>query len=112
VAVKFSDDGEHNYTTDGKHLPSNKVPSLYPHPVEVVKAIKKPSINWEHVRDEYKFLAQDVTGSAWLYIEEPALDDGPWGAARCEFASADSHVSYTPGTCDWKDSLVARPKDV
>ena len=26
--------------------------------------------------------------------------------------NADLFTSYTPGTCDWKDSLVERPKAV
>ena len=32
-----------------------------------VKKVTKPSINWEHVRDEYKFLAQDASGKAWEF---------------------------------------------
>lgn len=111
VLVKFTDGGKGAYTTDGKEHENHEVPTLYPYPVEIVKKITKPSINWEHVRGEYKFLAQDVDGSAWLYWEEPKLCDVGWYAELGDFALADSHVSYTTGTCDWKDSLVARPKD-
>ena len=77
--------------------------------VEVVKKVTKPSINWEHVRDEYKFLAQDVTGSAWLYIEEPTPDEDYWCAEAGVYVNANSYASYIPGNCDWKDSLVKRP---
>jgi hypothetical protein len=71
--------------------------------------VTKPSINWEHVRDEYKFLAQDVTGSAWLYIEEPTPDEVYWRAEAGVYVNANSYASYIPGNCDWKDSLVKRP---
>lgn len=111
VVVAFKDGGDRTYTTDGKSIRTNEKPSLYPYPVEIVKKVTKPSIDWEHVRDEYNYLAQDANGNAWLYWEEPGLSEDHWVAARGECAEAHSHVSYTPGTCDWKDSLVARPKD-
>lgn len=111
VCVKFANGVEYTYTLDGKYTAEHALPSLYPYPVEIVKKVVKPSINWEHVRGEYNYLAQDANGNAWLYWEEPGLSEDHWVAARGECAEAHSHVSYTPGTCDWKDSLIARPKD-
>jgi hypothetical protein len=96
------------YTLDGKCM-LNTTQVLFPHPVEITKKITKPSINWEHVRDEYKFLAQDDTGSAWLYIEEPTPDEVYWRAEAGVYVNANSYASYIPGNCDWKDSLVKRP---
>lgn len=73
--------------------------------------VTKPSINWEHVSDKYKFLARDSTGVAWLYGKEPTLVEGFWDVSLGEFALADSHASYDAGTCDWEDSLVVRPTE-
>ena len=100
------------YTISGKTSRNHKIPSLYPYPVEVVKKLVKPSINWEHVRDDYKFLAQDANGNAWLYWEKPMLGDGCWITTRGECSEADSYASYTSGAVDWKDSLIARTKEV
>ena len=112
VIVKFVCGGNPSYTVDGKSHEVHENPSLYPYPVGVFKKITKPSINWEHVRDDYNYLAQDSSGNAWLYWEEPKPGEAGWGVARGECATANSHVSYIPGTCDWKDSLVARPEGV
>jgi hypothetical protein len=113
VHAEFANGGESTYTSDGKFREEDENPSLYPHPVEIVKKsvrqIVKPSINWEQVREEYRFLARDENNTAWLYLEEPAVCRVGWGVKRGVPAEAGSYVSYTPGTCDWKDSLVERP---
>lgn len=111
VIVKFVCGGNHSYTVDGKSHEVHENPSLYPYPVGVFKKITKPSINWEHVHSKYNYLAADDMGNAWLYGKEPTIDDdGYWDAELGEFALADTHASYIPGTCDWKDSLVVRPE--
>lgn len=112
VVVSFDSGRSESYTTDGKCKEEHEKPSIYPYLVEVIKKVKKPSINWEHVRDDYKFLAQDANGNAWLYWEKPRLSEDHWVTTRGECAEAHSHASYIPGTCDWKDSLVARPEGV
>ena len=112
VVVNFGEPLERCYSFDGKYMQLyDTQQTLFPYPVEIVKKLVKPSINWEHVRGEYKFLAQDSTGVAWLYSEEPTLGEDFWDVSMGLFALADTHTSYTPGTSDWKDSLVARPKD-
>jgi hypothetical protein len=107
VVVRFGN-AVLNYTADGKYQMYARQ-TLYPYPVEVVKKVSKPSINWDHVRAEYKFLAQDANGNAWLYWEKPESGDDHWYATQGLCSEAESHVSYGPGTCDWKDSLVERP---
>ena len=112
--VVYLDSGKsESYSKDGKYASYDENISLYPHPVEVIKKVSKPSINWGHVRKDFKFLAQDIDGNAYLYWEKPVLGscDG-WQSTRGDFAEAGSYVSYTPGTCDWKDSLIARPEGV
>ena len=112
INVKFADGGGDTYMTNGKSHVNYENPSLYPYPVEVVKKVVKPSINWEHVRDKYKFLAQDTNGNAWLYWEKPLMGDGRWLASRGDCSEADSYASYTPGIVDWKHSLIVRPQEV
>ena len=99
------------YTLDGKYV-LNAAQALFPHPVEVIKKITKPPINWDHVHGKYSYLVADDVGNAWLYGKEPTIDDdnGYWDVELGEFALADTHVSYAPGTCDWKESLVKRPE--
>ena len=100
------------YTLGGKYR-TYTLQTLFTYPVEVVKKsvrqAVKPSINWEQVREECKFLARDENSTAWLYQEKPEIYREGWGVTRGMPAEAGSYVSYTPGTCDWKDSLVERP---
>ena len=112
VVAEFDGMGRKCYTKEGKSNKSLEKPSLYSYPVQVYKEATKPSINWEHVRDKYKFLAQDANGNAWLYGEKPLMGDGRWLASRGDCSEADSYASYTPGIVDWKHSLVVRPQEV
>jgi hypothetical protein len=79
----------------------------------VKKAPKtKPSINWDYVSTEFKWMATDEDGQTYLFSEEPTRYGGCdyWdfhNGVRCIDASCWS--SYVHGTCDWKDSLVERP---
>ena len=110
VLVKF---GDHTttYNLDGKfHKLGNVV--LFPYPVEVVKSIVRPSINWAHVNEKFKWLAYDLDGSPWVYEYEPTAEGTStcWRTSKGDTFRADRLTSYVPGTCDWKDSLVERPK--
>jgi hypothetical protein len=67
-------------------------------------------VGYVMVRDDYNYLSQDANGNAWLYWEKPELSEDHWITTKGECAEANSHVSYIPGTCDWDDSLVARPE--
>ena len=110
VVVGLGSGRYESYTLEGRYAEYDENISLYTHPVEVIKKVTKPSINWEHVRGEYKFLAQDVNGKAWMYCTEPGIGEDHWFTTSGECAKAHSYASYTPGTCNWEDSLVTRPE--
>lgn len=71
----------------------------------------KPSINWDHVHPDYKWLARDEDGEATLFAAKPNIDSVEyfWWAERTCYLGADVFASFNPGTCDWADSLVERP---
>ena len=112
VIVDLYSGSSESYTAGGLYQENHENPSLYPYPVEVVKKITKPFINWEHVHNKFKWLAQDSEGGYWLYEEEPIEIDGEWICSSGDCTSAEGFISLIPGTCDWKDSLVARPEGV
>lgn len=69
----------------------------------------KPSINWDHVAPEWKYMATDRDGLSFLFKSKPKItgscdwdDDHP-----CIIT--DFFSSFKPGNCDWEDSLVCRP---
>jgi hypothetical protein len=72
--------------------------------------LTKPSINWDHVSGEWQWLARDSLGNTYLYIEEPKISRGSecWCSVYVS-RLADTFSSFSPGDCDWKDSLVQRP---
>ena len=109
VFVKFQnyDELHISYTMEGKFHSQGNI-TLFPHPVEVVKAITKPSIDWSHVSPEYNYLAQDENGDGYLCGKNPHRVDMIW-SMETPYISATTFTSYVPGTCNWKDSLVERP---
>ena len=110
VVVNFGGLMERCYSLEGKYEQLYATqPTLFPYPIEIVKKVTKPSINWEHVRSVFKYLAQDEDGSAWLYTKKPASNVYGWSVPHGECSTVHSQASYTPGTCDWKDSLIKRP---
>ena len=110
VVVNFGGLMERCYSLEGKYEQLYATqPTLFPYPIEIVKKITKPSINWDHVRSEFKYLVQDKDGSAWLYSEKPESDIDEWNVTQGECSTVHSHASFTPGTCNWEDSLTIRP---
>ena len=110
VVVVFNRNDDENvvtYTNDGKYHVEGNV-TLFPHPVEIVKSVTKPSIDWSHVSPEYNYLAQDENGDGYLCGKNPHRVDVIW-SMETPYISATTFTSYVPGTCDWKDSLVKRP---
>ena len=105
----FMNGSECTYTREGKNTVDQAIPSLYPYPVEVVKKVTKPSINWEHVTHKFKFLSKDINGDYWLFEEKPIKTADGWDVTQGECSTVHSHVSFTPGTCNWEDSLITRP---
>ena len=109
VAVfNCNDEKVATYTNDGKYHNEGNV-TLYPHPIEIVKATIKPSIDWSHVSSEYNYLAQDANGDGYLCGKNPQRMSTTWGM-ETPYIRATAFTSYEPGTCDWCDSLVKRPE--
>ena len=110
VLAKFqnNDDIIISYTADGKFHNQGNI-TLFPYPVEVVKAVTKPSIDWSHVSSEYNYLAQDSNGDGYLCGKNPHRMSMAWSMETPIRATA--FTSYVPGTCDWRNSLVKRPKN-
>lgn len=69
----------------------------------------KPSINWDHVAPEFVVMATDGDGSSWLYRKIPMPMENKCRWHDIEWVDAILFSSFTPGTCDWRDSLVIRP---
>ena len=109
VFVKFQnyDELHISYTMEGKFHNQGNI-TLFPHPVEVVKSVTKPSIDWSHVSPEYNYLAQDSNGKGYLCGKNPSRHTLAW-VMESPYIRATTFTSYVPGTCDWKDSLVERP---
>ena len=110
VVVVFNrndDENDVTYTNDGKyHVEGNA--TLFTYPVEIVKAAVKPSIDWSHVSENFQYLAMDEGGLHHLFAEKPELITGEW-TTHALYLYAEHFTSFTPGTCDWRDSLVKRP---
>ena len=95
------------YTNDGKYHEAGNV-TLFPHPVEIVKAVTKPSIDWSHVSEDFQYLAMDSSGVCYLYSGKPSQGESQWVPDMLR-TSTGSFASFISGTCDWRDSLVKRP---
>lgn len=108
VEVNFGGGVYDHYTIDGKYTP-NATQTLFPYPVEIVKKVAKPSINWEHVDSKFNYLAEDSNEDAFLYEKEPFITMTAFGSRGGEIAEVHMFASYVKGTCDWKESLVKRP---
>ena len=109
VEVSFGGSVPEIYTLDGKfHSWANQ--TLFPYPVEIIKKVAKPYINWEHVDSKFNYLAEDANGDAFLYEKEPFVTVTAFGSRGGEIAEVHMFASYVKGTCDWKESLVKRPE--
>lgn len=71
----------------------------------------KPSIDWDHVAEGLNWLVRDEDKEVYLFENRPDQRSFGWCKAGSEeyCVATDMFSSYTPGTCDWKDSLVMRP---
>ena len=126
------------YTIDGKYHDDGNA-TLFPYPVEIVgadtknlreelkhlrdevktlrEALKtcqskpqelKPSIDWNHVNEVFQYLAMDADGECYIYTDKPLQCERQW-TTNLPCSPAINFTSFTPGTCDWRDSLVKRP---
>ena len=106
VHVKFND-FIIAYTADGKYHEAGNV-TLFPYPVEITKAITKPSIDWNHVSEDFQYLAMDSSGLHHLFAEEPEPTLTEWTTSTI-YIYAGHFASFSASTCHWRDSLVKRP---
>jgi hypothetical protein len=92
---------------DGTEVPvwmDDKDPVFYD---DVQYRIKcKPWINWDHVSEKYSCLFSDDFKS-YISTGSDITEDTHYDFGIC--CDADNFSSFTPGTCDWRDSLVMRP---
>ncbi len=111
VKVRFESGEVESYTSKG-NLFSRGNRALFHHPVKIVQdeSATKPSIDWSHVKSEYKWLSVDKDGSAFVYENEPEHGIDYWRSSGATYYYVNGLASYTPGTCDWQDSLVKRPE--
>ena len=109
VVVVFNRNDERTitYTTDGKYSVDGNV-TLFPYPIEITKAITKPSIDWDHVSEAFQYLAMDSGGLHHLFTEKPDPIDVEW-TTHALYIYAEHFASFSAGTCHWRDSLVKRP---
>ena len=112
VKVKFKTGDVKTYTREGYMYINCRNQSLFPRPVKIVQddSATKPSIDWSHVKEDYKWLSVNANGSADVYEYEPKVGGGGyWCNPKGGSNKVNGLASYVPGTCDWKDSLVKRP---
>ena len=108
--VRFNNGRTCLYASDGKYCADSSI-VLFPYPIEITKAVTKPSIDWTQIKDEYKWLAVDVNNCAYVYENEPNIDGiAYWSTSSATYFCVNGLVSYSRGTCDWKESLVKRPE--
>lgn len=74
---------------------------------------REPFIDWATVDERWNYLARDEDGWPRLFTEKPEASRKSW---MCTGHGVSVNVSglfssYHPGTCDWRDSLVERPKE-
>lgn len=73
-----------------------------------------PSVDWTPIHKDYQWLAKYSNGNGLFFTTEPSMDHSieRWvyfgGGKDCR---ADLLSSYKPGSCNWRESLVRRPKD-
>lgn len=72
-------------------------------------APEKPSINWDHVAPEFKYLVLNGSGNHTICTDKPTYSDGEWwGGGR--YFGVTMFASFKPGNCAPEDSLVERPE--
>ena len=107
VVFDCNDERTVTYTIDGRYHDDGNI-TLFPYPIEITKAITKPSIDWSHVSEDFQYLAMDSGGLHHLFAEKPEPIAVEW-TTHALYIYAGHFASLIAGTCDWKDSLVKRP---
>lgn len=67
-------------------------------------------IDWDHVDEEYNYMARDKDGRAWLYVNEPHISySQKYWVIDGSFAKASAFTSYKQNDAPWQESVVKRP---
>ncbi|WP_321953135.1 hypothetical protein [Paraburkholderia bannensis] len=110
--VEFRNERDEWHPTDQPLWGPRMVYRLGPHPESFVL----PSIDWSHVSADFKWLAQDESGAAYLVDRKPsgAASCAAPGAGRWSYAGiwsrADLFTSFKRGSGDWRKLIVQRPE--
>ena len=74
-----------------------------------IKPVSKPSINWDHVAPEYKWLTIDSNDQSrlWTHKPVPLKERGYW-SGNSKVYEAHGLSSFKRGDCPWDKSLVGR----
>lgn len=99
---------EHKISS-GKWLSKPSDESLYADSIYRA-AVTKPSVDWSQVGAQIVAFARNSSGVAMGCTRVPIIRHlwNRWEASAGTYP-ASLWPSYTPGTCDWKDSLIVRP---
>jgi hypothetical protein len=97
--------GPESWSADGKfHGVAYSLHSLVPLQAEPPT---KPSVNWDHIAEDWISMALDEGGSVWFYTTEPHISADSWVGSNPVRMQA--LASLDAGTCDWQESVVMRP---
>lgn len=67
-----------------------------------------PRIPWEHVDEKWQFWARDKSGLSYFFVSTPEIKGSEW--LNSGDIKSLGVLKLDPGTCDWRDSLMERPK--
>lgn len=72
--------------------------------------LTKPDVPWDVLSDWVQWMARDADGDLVCFERKPDRYPSYWDeySGRSEAISA---LKIDPGTCDWRDSLIQRPKE-
>lgn len=62
--------------------------------------------HWPLLQDKYKWIAKDLDGAWWAYVEKPNMDDDQWESTEVHHPLDILKVDIP---CHWKRSLIERP---
>lgn len=73
--------------------------------------LTKPDVPWDVLVDWVQWVVRDPSGEFFGFETMPVAGINNWiKTSDCVFISS-SIIKFDPGTCDWRDSLVMRPKE-
>lgn len=73
--------------------------------------LTQPNPPWDVLVDWVQWVVRDPSGEFFGFETMPVAGINNWiKTSDCVFISS-SIIKFDPGTCDWRDSLVMRPKE-